>query len=209
MFTEKSQPNSRIVLATGNLGKVNEIQQIVASLEIKIVPQSNYAVPEADETALTFVENALIKARNAALHTGLAAIADDSGLEVDALNGAPGIYSSRFAGANANDQSNIDKLLATLDAVPEAQRTARFQCVMVFVRHAADPTPLICQGTWEGTILRERRGRHGFGYDPVFWVAGLQKASAELDPETKNQLSHRGQALRQLAEKLIKPRKSS
>jgi XTP/dITP diphosphohydrolase len=155
-------------------------------------------VPDAEETGLTFVENALLKARNAAAHTGLAAIADDSGIEVDALHGAPGIYSARYAGAGASDQANLEKLLAVLRDVPEAARTARFQCLLVYLRHADDPTPLICQGTWEGRILDAPRGENGFGYDPVFYVPTHDCTSAELPPEVKNALSHRGQALRKL-----------
>lgn len=192
--------SQRIVLATGNPGKVKEMGEILAPFGLEIVPQSEFAVPEADETGLTFVENAIIKARNAAAHTGLPAIADDSGLEVDFLKGAPGIYSSRFAGVDASSQDNVDKLLADMKDVPEAKRTARFQCLMVYLAHEHDPTPLICQGTWEGRILFEERGEQGFGYDPVFYVPTHDCASAELSKAVKNQLSHRGQALRQLAE---------
>jgi len=190
----------RIVLATGNQGKVKEMGQILAPFGLQIVPQSEFAVSEADETGLTFVENAIIKARNAAAHTGLPAIADDSGLEVDYLKGAPGIYSSRFAGPSATSRDNLIKLLADMKDVPEAERTARFQCLMVYMEHKDDPTPLICQGTWEGRILLEERGENGFGYDPVFYVPTHDCASAELSKEVKNQLSHRGQALRKLAE---------
>jgi XTP/dITP diphosphohydrolase len=192
----------RIVLATGNQGKVRELASLLAELDMEIVPQSDFDVPEAEETGLTFVENAILKARNAAAHTGLPAIADDSGLEVDFLKGAPGIYSSRFAGPGASDQDNVDRLLAELKDVPETERTARFQCLLVFLEHDRDPTPLICQGTWEGRILYEQRGENGFGYDPVFYVPGHDCASAELAPEVKNRLSHRGQALRQLVEQL-------
>lgn len=188
----------QIVLATGNLGKVREINQLLAGHDWEAIPQSAFKVPEAEETGLTFVENALIKARNAAAHTGLPAIADDSGLEVDALHGAPGVYSSRYAGAGASDRDNLEKLLAELGDLPDAQRTARFQCVMVHLRHARDPTPLICQGTWEGRILFAPRGSNGFGYDPVFYVPAHDCSSAELPPEIKNRLSHRGQALRKL-----------
>jgi XTP/dITP diphosphohydrolase len=163
-----------------------------------VVPQSEFGVADADETGLSFVENAILKARHAAQLTGLPAIADDSGLEVDALNGAPGIYSARYSGPGASDADNLQKLLVELKEVPEAQRTARFQCLMVYMAHAADPTPLICQGTWEGRILFEPRGAGGFGYDPVFWVPSEQCASAELAPEVKNRLSHRGQALQKL-----------
>jgi XTP/dITP diphosphohydrolase len=186
-----------IVLASNNPGKAREIGQLLAGRDITVRPQSDFAVPEAAETGLTFVENALIKARNAAQHSGLPAIADDSGLEVDALNGAPGIYSARYAG-DGGDSANNEKLLAALLDVPEEARTARFQCVMVYLRHADDPTPLICQGTWEGRILRAPQGENGFGYDPVFFVPAAGCSSAELAAERKNALSHRGQALRQL-----------
>lgn len=187
-----------IVLASNNPGKVREFNALLADHHIIVVPQSQFGVAEADETGLTFVENAILKARNAALHTGLPAIADDSGIEVDALNGAPGIYSARYAGVGASDQANLDKLLLDLEDVPEEQRTARFQCLMVYMRHANDPTPLICQGTWEGRILFAPRGTQGFGYDPVFFVPTHNCSSAELPPEVKNALSHRGQALRKL-----------
>lgn len=188
----------RVVLATGNAGKVREINQMLAGLDLEVVAQTEHGVPEIEETGLTFVENAILKARNAASHTGLPAIADDSGIEVDALNGAPGVYSARYAGIGAGDRANNDKLLAALAAVPEAKRTARFQCLMVYLAHAADATPIICQGTWEGRILPAPRGANGFGYDPLFYVPTHDCTSAELRPETKNQLSHRGQALRQL-----------
>jgi XTP/dITP diphosphohydrolase len=187
-----------IVLASGNPGKVREINQLLAELDLHVAPQSDYGVAEAEETGLTFIENAILKARNAASHTGLPALADDSGLEVDALNGAPGIYSARYAGAGAGDRANLQKLLEALREVPEAERSARFQCLMVYMRHSEDPTPLICQGTWEGRILFEPRGKGGFGYDPVFLVPTHNCSSAELEPEVKNALSHRGQALRQL-----------
>ena len=188
----------QIVLATGNLGKVREINELLADHDMEVIPQSAFGVPEAEETGLSFVENALIKARNAALHTGLPAIADDSGLEVDALQGAPGIYSSRYAGAGASDRDNLEKLLAELADLAVEQRSARFQCVMVYMRHHLDPTPLICQGTWEGHVLFAARGSNGFGYDPVFYVPSHDCSSAELPPEIKNRLSHRGQALRKL-----------
>ena len=187
-----------IVLASGNPGKVREINQLLAELDLHVVPQSDYGVAEAEETGLTFIENAILKARNAAAHTGLPALADDSGLEVDALNGAPGIYSARYAGTGAGDRANLEKLLEALREVPEVERTARFQCLMVYMRHSEDPVPLICQGTWEGRILFEPRGEGGFGYDPVFFVPTHNCSSAELEPQVKNALSHRGQALRQL-----------
>jgi XTP/dITP diphosphohydrolase len=188
----------RIVLASNNAGKVREFNQLLAGSEFEVVPQSEFNVEEVEETGLSFVENALLKARNAALHTGLPAIADDSGIEVDALHGAPGIYSARFAGAGASDQQNLEKLLHALQGVPDARRGARFQCLMVYLRHAADPTPRIFQGTWEGRILHAPQGSNGFGYDPVFYVPEEHCSSAELPPHTKNRLSHRGQALQQL-----------
>lgn len=190
--------SQRIVLASNNPGKVREIGQLLADQDIEVLPQNNFDVPEAEETGLTFVENAILKARNAAHYTGLSAIADDSGIEVDALKGAPGIYSARFAGVGASDEENLQKLLQELKDVPEEKRAARFQCLMVYMRHENDPTPLICQGTWEGRILFEPTGTGGFGYDPVFYVPEHNCASAELAPEDKNRLSHRGQALRQL-----------
>ncbi len=190
--------SQRIVLASNNLGKVREIGQLLADQNIEVLPQNNFDVPEAEETGLTFVENAILKARNAAHYTGLPAIADDSGIEVDALKGAPGIYSARLAGVDASNEENLQKLLQELKDVPENKRAARFQCLMVYMRHENDPTPLICQGTWEGRILFEPTGTGGFGYDPVFYVPEHNCASAELTPEDKNRLSHRGQALRQL-----------
>lgn len=192
----------KVVLASSNAGKVREINQLLANIEIEAVPQSAFGVLEAEETGLTFVENAIIKARHACHHTGLPAIADDSGLEVDALHGAPGIYSARYAGPEASDARNLDKLLHELERVPEAGRSARFQCLMVYMRHPQDPTPIICQGTWDGRILFAPRGSGGFGYDPVFYVPGEDRSSAELPPEVKNRLSHRGQALQKLLQSL-------
>ena len=187
---------SRLVLASGNKGKLREINQLLHGLHIEAIPQTEFNVPDVEETGLTFVENAIIKARNAAEHAGLPALADDSGIEVDALNGEPGIYSARYAGKGASDEDNLTKLLQALKDVPDAERTARFQCVMVYMAHAKDPTPLICQGTWEGRILYESRGENGFGYDPVFFVPTHSCSAAELESSVKNQLSHRGQALR-------------
>ena len=187
-----------IVLASSNPGKVREINQVLAGLNVIVRPQSEFNVIDAEETGLTFVEIAILKARNAAQHTCLPAIADDSGLEVDALAGAPGIYSARYAGVGATDLENLEKLLDALADVPEENRSARFQCLMVYMRHADDPTPLICQGSWEGRILTAARGSNGFGYDPVFYVPTHNCASAELAADIKNSLSHRGQALRQL-----------
>jgi len=191
-----------LVLASSNPGKVREINQMLAGLSLSVVPQSDFKVIDAEETGLTFIENALLKARNATRHTGLPAIADDSGIEVDYLSGAPGIYSARYAGKNASDEQNLRKLLDDLVGIPEAERTARFQCLMVYLRHEFDPTPIICQGTWEGRILLEPRGANGFGYDPIFFVPTHNCSSAELPPEVKNKLSHRGQALRALVSAL-------
>ncbi|MGJ0484133.1 MAG: RdgB/HAM1 family non-canonical purine NTP pyrophosphatase [Methylomicrobium sp.] len=188
--------HQKIVLASGNPGKIREIQALLA--DHPIVPQSDFSISDAEETGTTFVENAIIKARHASLHSGLPAIADDSGLVVDALNGAPGVFSARYAGPGSSDQDNLQKLLEELDGVPEAERSARFICVLVFMLHPADPTPVITQGIWEGSILTRPAGSNGFGYDPVFWVPTHHCASAELSPEVKNSLSHRGQALRSL-----------
>lgn len=194
----------KIVLASNNKGKVRELGQMLASLDMEVLPQSDFNAGEVEETGLTFVENAILKARHAANVSGLPAIADDSGLEVDALNGAPGIYSARFAGIGASDEDNLQKLLAELKEVPDELRTARFQCLLVYMRHANDPTPLICQGTWEGIITHEPRGDNGFGYDPVFYVPTQQCTSAQLSPGQKNQLSHRGKALQKLLDSLQK-----
>ncbi len=192
----------RVVLASGNQGKLVELQDMLAIKEVELVPQAELGVGDVPETGLSFVENALIKARHACEQTGLPSIADDSGIEVDALNGEPGIYSARYAGKQGAeaDQANNDKLLAALEQVAEADRTARFQCVIVFLRHAKDPMPLICQGTWEGRILFNEQGENGFGYDPLFYVPTHDCASAELPADVKNSLSHRGQALRSLLE---------
>lgn len=187
----------KIVLATGNQGKVKELGQMLAPFNVEVLPQNHFNVPSIAETGTTFVENAIIKARHAAQVTGLPAIADDSGLEVDFLQGAPGIRSARFAGEAASDQDNWQKLLQQLDGIPSIQRTARFVCVLVYMTHEADPTPLICQGSWEGVISESPCGSNGFGYDPVFYLADENCCSAELTATRKNQLSHRGQALRQ------------
>ncbi len=193
---------ARIVLASNNPGKLREIDQLLASAGMHVEPQQRFSIGEVEETGLSFVENAILKARHAAAGSGLPAIADDSGIEVDALDGAPGIYSARYAGPGADDAANNDKLLAELEDVPDAERSARYQCVMVYLRHPTDPTPLICVGTWEGRILREPRGENGFGYDPLFFVPTHGVSAAELDPDTKNALSHRGQALRELVARL-------
>lgn len=192
---------SSIVLASGNAGKIREIQAILQN--DKILPQSQFNVVEPEETGSTFVENAIIKARNAALHCQLPAIADDSGLVVDALQGAPGVISARYAGIGASDQANLEKVLHQMQGIPDEQRGARFICVLVYLRYADDPTPIIAQGVWEGRIMQAPVGENGFGYDPIFWLDDYQCTSAQLSPELKNQLSHRGQALRILAEHLL------
>ncbi len=191
-----------IVLATGNAGKVRELQQLLGGSGYSIAPQSDYDVPEAVEDGLSFVENALIKARNAARHSGLPAIADDSGIAVDALGGAPGIYSARYAGEGASDEDNFRLLLKNTEAFSDEERTARFLCLMVYVRHADDPTPLICQGEWQGQLLREPQGDNGFGYDPIFFVPEKGCTSAQLNSDEKNAMSHRGKAIRCLIDKL-------
>lgn len=189
----------RVVLASGNAGKLKELGEILQLSNVELVPQSAFDVSDVEETGLSFVENALIKARHACRETGLPAIADDSGIEVDALNGEPGIYSARYAGVSGDraDAANNENLLSELEQVAEEDRTARFQCVIVYLKHEKDPMPLICQGTWEGRILFEESGNNGFGYDPLFYVPTHDCASAELPADVKNSLSHRGQALRQ------------
>ena len=193
---------NKIILASNNPGKIREIQSLLSGLAIEILPQALFTQKEAEETGLTFLENALIKARHAAKLSGLPAIADDSGLEVDALKGAPGVYSARYAGPNATDDDNNAKLLKEMASVEAGKRTARFRCVMVFVRNAEDDNPLIAEASWEGRILRETRGNNGFGYDPLFFVPDQGCASAELPPNIKNRLSHRGQALQTLVARL-------
>ncbi|WP_086981443.1 XTP/dITP diphosphatase [Vibrio aphrogenes] len=188
----------KLVLATGNQGKVKEMADLLAEFGFDVEAQSQYNVSEVAETGSTFIENAIIKARHAAKATGLPAIADDSGLEVDYLKGAPGIYSARFSGEGATDQKNIEKLLVEMQGVPSEQRSARFHCVLVLMRHENDPTPLVCHGQWEGRILEQTQGNNGFGYDPVFWVPEEACSSAELEPTRKKQLSHRGKALQKL-----------
>lgn len=189
--------SEKIVLASGNTGKITEIQAILNGYSI--VPQQQFNVPEAEETGSTFIENAIIKARNASSYSALPAIADDSGLTVDALKGAPGVISARYAGTGASDLQNLQKLLADMSDIPDPQRTAQFVCVIVLIRHAEDPFPLISQGIWEGTILKHPQGKNGFGYDPVFRPNSENCSSAELSAQRKNLLSHRGHALRQLA----------
>jgi XTP/dITP diphosphohydrolase len=182
-------------LASGNPGKLGELQAMLGGLGLDIVPQSRFAVPEVAETGLTFVENALIKARHCAEVTGLPAIADDSGLVVDALHGAPGIYSARYAGVGASDEQNVQKLLDDISGVAEARRSARFYCVLVYLRHPRDPMPVISEGVWGGRVLEAPVGGGGFGYDPVFYVPDQGCSAAQLGPAVKNRISHRGQAL--------------
>ncbi len=195
-----SGQNRVVVLASGNAGKLRELGRILAPLGVELRAQSEFDVPEVAEDGLSFVENAIIKARAACEYSGLPAIADDSGLEVDYLQGAPGIHSARFSGEG--DAGNNAKLLRALDGVPAEQRTARFQCVLVYMRHAADPTPLVCQASWEGSILSAPRGEQGFGYDPLFYVPDQGCSSAELDRDLKNRISHRARASALLLEAL-------
>jgi XTP/dITP diphosphohydrolase len=194
--------NNIVVLASNNSGKIKEFTEMLGSVSFTVRPQREWNLVDADETGLTFVENALIKARHACQATGLPAIADDSGLVVDALNGAPGIYSARYAGPNAEEFAYTQKLLNEMKGVPVEKRTARFVCVLAMMRHAEDPLPIISQATWEGSILTERRGNGGFGYDPVFYSPEENCAAAELPADRKHALSHRGKALRQLIEYL-------
>lgn len=186
---------SKLVIASANAGKILELQSSLRELDITVIPQGELNIPDIEETGLSFVENSILKARNATALSGLPAIADDSGLEVDFLKGAPGIYSARFSGENATDASNREKLLSLLADVPASERSARYQTVIVFMRHSTDPTPIICQGTWEGQISTEERGRNGFGYDSIFFVPSKNCHAAELDDETKQRLSHRGKAM--------------
>ncbi|AVF35743.1 XTP/dITP diphosphatase [Rahnella sikkimica] len=188
----------KVVLATGNAGKVRELAHLLADFGLDVVAQTELGVESAEETGLTFIENAILKARHAAAETGLPAVADDSGLAVDVLGGAPGIYSARYAGVDASDQQNLDKLLVALKDVPQGQRNAQFHCVLVYMRHAEDPTPLVCHGRWPGEIAFAEAGEGGFGYDPIFFVPELGKTAAELTREEKSAVSHRGQALKLL-----------
>ncbi|MEP4557575.1 RdgB/HAM1 family non-canonical purine NTP pyrophosphatase [Cobetia amphilecti] len=196
---------SSLVLASGNAGKLREFSHLLAPLGIEPMPQGQLGVSDAEETGLTFVENALIKARHATEVTGLPALSDDSGIEVDALGGEPGIYSARFAARRqqgSGDGDNNAALLAALEGVPEQARTARYWCVLVYLRHAADPVPIIVQASWEGRVLDAPQGEGGFGYDPLFWLPEHGMTAAALDAETKNRLSHRGRAMQQLLEAL-------
>ena len=192
----------KIVLASGNAGKIRELQEMLTELDMQVVPQRELNIGDIEETGLCFVENAILKARHAASESGLPAIADDSGLEVDLLNGAPGIYSARFAGETATDASNNSKLLELLGDTALQQRSARYQCVIVYMRHATDPTPIICQGSWEGHIALQAKGDGGFGYDPLFYVQELNCHAAEIDKKQKNLISHRGKAIAELLVKL-------
>ena len=192
----------QLVLASGNPGKLRELSAILGELGYQLHAQSEFDVEEADETGTTFVENAIIKARHAAARTGLPALADDSGIEVDALDGAPGVYSARFAGADADDAANNALLVDKLRGIPAAQRSARYRAVIVLMRHAADPSPLICEGSWEGMIQLEPAGDGGFGYDPYFFLPDRGCTSAQLSASEKNRISHRGAALEQLKRKL-------
>lgn len=194
-----------VVLASANKGKLAEIQAMLEGCGVELRPLSAFDSSEVEETGLTFVENAIIKARAACVASGLPAIADDSGLEVDALGGEPGVHSARFAGTHGDDQANNQLLLERLARVPAPGRTGRFRCVIVSLDHAADPAPLICEGIWEGRIADQPRGEGGFGYDPLFVPQGISKTSAELSPAEKNRLSHRAQALRKLIERLTQP----
>jgi XTP/dITP diphosphohydrolase len=193
----------QLVLASGNPGKLRELSAILDDLGYQLTAQSEYNVEEVAETGTTFVENAIIKARHAASQTGLAALADDSGIEVDALNGAPGVYSARFSGPGASDAANNALLVEKLHAVPAAERSARYRAVIVLMRHATDPSPLICEGSWEGVIQLQPAGDGGFGYDPYFFLPELGCTSAELSATEKNRLSHRGKALVELKRKLM------
>ncbi|MBQ3774596.1 MAG: RdgB/HAM1 family non-canonical purine NTP pyrophosphatase [Ruminobacter sp.] len=194
----------QIVLATGNKAKCAEFNKMLELTDIEIIPQSRFNVPTPEETGTTFVENAIIKARNAAKYSGLPAIADDSGIEVDCLNGRPGVYSSRYSGEHATDEENLNKLIEEVSAFPENQRTARYWCVLVFMKNEFDPTPVICQRSWEGKIILEKKGKNGFGYDPSFLIPLLGQTAAEISPELKNKLSHRGQAMHDMLDVLLK-----
>lgn len=192
----------KVVLATGNAGKVRELASLLGDFGFDVVAQTALNVESVEETGLTFIENAILKARHAAKVTGLPAIADDSGLAVDALGGAPGIYSARYAGEDASDEQNLQKLLVALEDVPDDRRGAQFHCVLVYLRHADDPTPLVCHGAWPGVITRQPAGSGGFGYDPIFFVPAEGKTAAELSREEKIAISHRGKALKLLLEAL-------
>jgi len=192
----------KLVLASSNPGKLRELSALLKDSDYQIIPQADFNLPEVTETGTTFVENAIIKARHAAQYTDCPAVADDSGIVVNALNGEPGVYSARFAGNNASDDANNALLVEKLRSIPEAMRSARYQAVIVYMRNAADPSPIICEGSWEGRIVLEAKGSGGFGYDPYFYLPDYGCTSAELSAEEKNRISHRGQALRLLLERL-------
>ncbi|NUO78069.1 RdgB/HAM1 family non-canonical purine NTP pyrophosphatase [Lysobacter sp. 5GHs7-4] len=193
----------KLVLASSNQGKLVELRELLADTGIELVAQSDLGVDDAEETASTFVENALLKARHASAVTGLPALADDSGICVDALGGAPGLYSARYSGVHGDAQANIDKLLLAMQDVPDGRRAAHFYAVIVLLRHPTDPQPIIAEGVWPGRIIRERRGSNGFGYNPVFLDPDYGLTAAEMDTDLKNRLSHRGRALAALREKLL------
>ncbi len=201
MMTNHLSPQN-VVLATGNAGKVSELAYLLEDFGLSITAQTELGVDSVEETGLTFIENALIKARHAARVTGLPAIADDSGLAVDALQGAPGIYSARYAGEEATDSDNVAKLLDAMQDIPDAQRQAAFHCVLVYLQHADDPTPIVCYGRWPGIIARQPMGEGGFGYDPIFYLPEQQRCAAQMSKAEKSAVSHRGQALQQLMEAL-------
>lgn len=193
-----------IVLASGNRGKLSELTSILSNLPVTLRAQADFDVPMAIEDGTTFIENALIKARNASACTGLPALADDSGIAVHALNGAPGIYSARYAGEQASDADNLNKLLAETGHLEDDKRQCRFICVVAYLRHAADPVPIVAQGLWGGRLLREAQGENGFGYDPIFLVEEHACSSAQLSPSVKNAISHRALALAALREALVR-----
>ncbi len=192
----------KVVLATGNPGKVNELASLLADFGMDIIAQTDLGVESAEETGLTFIENAILKARHASAITGLPAIADDSGISVDALGGAPGIYSARYAGEDASDEQNVQKLLAAMEQVADEHRQAQFNCVLVYLRHAEDPTPLVFHGRWHGMVTLSPAGEGGFGYDPIFYIPEMGSTAAELSKVQKQAISHRGQALKMLLEAL-------
>lgn len=196
------QTPHKIVLASSNEGKLREINQMLAETDIKVIPQTEFNIVDIEETGLSFIENALLKARHASMQTGLSAIADDSGIVVDALQGRPGIYSARYAGEGASDEENLWKLIKEVENLPENDRAARFICLMVYIQHKDDPTPVIAEGVWRGIVITEPKGENGFGYDPMFYLPEYRCTSAELPPDKKNSISHRGQALRELINKL-------
>lgn len=199
-MTDTNDTGFQIVIASSNPGKIAELQTLLSILPIEWIPQSEFDIPDITETGKTFIENAILKARHASKLSGLPAIADDSGLVVDALDGAPGVYSARYAGENATDDDRIQKLLADMKQVDAQNRSAAYHCVLALVEYEDDPAPLICHGIWEGSILFEPRGKNGFGYDPIFYVPTHKRSAAELSVAEKNSISHRGQVVDQLLE---------